>query len=80
MRKYVLLLALSAPASQEAVPDIVAFEEVWNPFLRKLGGCPLKEILISPSQCKISIGYWDYALFLKSRKRAAKLFKLKEEE
>lgn len=73
-----VLFTMTATPAADPIPAVVAFEQVWNPFVRKLAGCPLEGVLVSPKQCNLTLSSWDYHLFLRSRKAAAKLFDLKE--
>jgi len=79
--KMLLLLILIpwAPAAEpDIVPDILAFEKHWTPFLYKLAGCEQTRTFEKPV-CRDEKREMDTALFLKARKAAAKLFSLKDE-
>ncbi len=74
----VLYLAQITSATQaDIVPDILAFEKHWTPFLYKLAGCEQTKTFERPV-CAPSKRELDRVLFLKARKAAAKLFDLKE--
>jgi len=74
----VLYLAQITSATQaDIVPDVLAFEKHWTPFLYKLAGCEQNRTF-APPVCDKSKREMDTVLFLKARKAAAKLFDLKE--
>lgn len=79
MKLFLLLVLIPwAPAAEpDIVPDILAFEKHWTPFLYKLAGCTQTRTFEKPV-CDKSKREMDTALFLKSRKAAAKLFNLKD--
>lgn len=79
MRFLLILYLAQITSATEAdiVPDIIAFEKHWTPFLFKLAGCEQTRTFERPV-CEISKREFDRLLFLKSRKAAAKLFDLKE--
>lgn len=79
MKLLILLILIpwATAAEPDIVPDILAFEKSWTPFLFKLAGCEQPRTFQKPV-CDKSKREMDTALFLKARKAAAKLFDLKE--
>lgn len=74
-----MLVSILSAAPADPVPAIAAFEVVWVPFLRQLAGCPISApITDAARQCNARQGSWNYELYMKSRKAAAKVFDFKE--
>jgi len=87
-RTLIMFLIFSTPFSIKAdinmitdhfVQEVLGFEKHWNPFIRKLFGCPL-DGPTDAATCQPKLGTYDFAEFKKSKNVAKKLFELKEKE
>ncbi len=75
-----IIILLAIPLSAGAPDHLVralGFERHWNPYFRKLFGCPL-EGLADGTNCKPALGWTDYREYRKARSEAKKLFDLVE--
>lgn len=85
LKKLLMLLTIFLTTSVVAQgPEIelmhkaLAFEKHWDVYIRNLFGCKPAPEVTSPYTCNPSIGFVDYAAFIRSRSAAAKLFEFKE--
>ena len=71
--------SVQSPVNNEFALQVLHFEVRWDPFIRKLFGCPLTGVIDKPQeQCKLALGRLDYKDWRQARESAKKLFDLQD--
>lgn len=82
MCSVLLLLGVrpTTPQDYDFLQKVVNFEKHYDPFYRKLAGCPpaSKRPILGEGDCRPREGVLDYADFRKARQAAMSLFDLAE--